>query len=225
MAWRTPFKRAWKDTLVSLGVSDFSLIRVLRTILVSGVFVGLMWVARGSPEAMTEASDIGLYLLAFIVAAFLPAFVWNLWLAPYNLLKEEIDKVAKTSGPTLRGTLSAAFNVADWEGIRVFQLGDAACLWVGVEPHSPLSDPRALAMFKRLSGDVLSGRLRCNARRGLANLFGGNPWWPKHEQELSAVALRRYADDLGRVPPFLGSVVVPIEENPAEEENKGSRPD
>ena len=206
---------------MSLGVSDFSLIRVLRTVVVSGAFVGLMWVARGSPEAMTEASDIALYLFAFIVVGFLPAFAWNLWLAPYKLLKEEIEKLPKTTGPTLRGSLSTGFNVVDWEGIRVFQLGDAACLWVGVEPHRPISDLRALAMFKRLSGDVVSGRLRCNARRGLSNLFGGDPWWPKYEQEVSAVSLRSYADELGRVPPFLKSVVVPVEEEPPEEEDSG----
>ena len=226
MPWRDVIKRAWVETLLHLGVSDFSLFRLLLWAAVSAAFVCLIWIARGGPEAMTEAWDIALYCLAFIGVAFLPVFVWSLWLAPYGLLKEEIDRLPKAVGPTLRGSLSTGFNLSDWEGVRVFQLGDAACLWVGVEPHSPISHPKALAMFKRLSGEVVGGRLQCNTGwAGLSNLFGGEPWWPKHPQTVSAISLRRYADGIGEVPPFLRSVVVPVEEESPKEAGGGSKTD
>ena len=43
---------------------------------------------------MTEASDIVLYTLAFAGVAFLPIFLWHLWLAPYKILNERLDKVS-----------------------------------------------------------------------------------------------------------------------------------
>ena len=45
---------------------------------------------------MTEASDIVLYTLAFAGVAFLPLFLWHLWLAPYKILNEKMDAVAST---------------------------------------------------------------------------------------------------------------------------------
>ena len=176
---------------------------------------------------MTEVSEIALYVLAFVAAAFLPTFVWNVWIAPYRLLKEQVDELHQAFGRSHRAVSPAThFNVADWESVRVFQLGDAACLWVGVEPHSPISDPRASAMFKRLSGEIVEGRLQCSRGwAGLSNLMGGDPWWPKHQQHVSAIALRRYADAVGEAPTFLESVVVPVEEEPVEEEEDRSIPD
>ena len=224
MPWQDVIKRAWVETLLHLGLSDFSLRRLLLWAAVSAVFVCLIWFARGGLEAMTEAWDIALYCVAFIVVAFLPVFVSNLWLAPYRLLKEELDRLPKVAAPTLRGSLSTGLNLSDWDGVRVFQLGDAACLWVGVEPHSPVSHPKALAKFKQLSGEVVARRLQCNAVwAGLSNLFGGEPWWPKHAQPVSAISLRRYADGIGEVPPFLRSVVVPVEKESAENAGDGSR--
>ena len=44
---------------------------------------------------MTEAADILYYVLAFAGAAFLPAFLWNLWLAPHRIGKEARDDVEK----------------------------------------------------------------------------------------------------------------------------------
>ena len=45
---------------------------------------------------MTEASDIVLYTLALVGVAFLPLFLWHLWLAPYKILNEKMDAVAST---------------------------------------------------------------------------------------------------------------------------------
>ena len=43
---------------------------------------------------MTEASDILLYGLAFFGVAFLPLFLWHLWLAPYRIMHERLDEIA-----------------------------------------------------------------------------------------------------------------------------------
>ena len=48
---------------------------------------------------MTEASDIVLYTLAFAGVAFLPIFLWNLWLAPYKILNERLDKGSDAQTP------------------------------------------------------------------------------------------------------------------------------
>ncbi len=45
---------------------------------------------------MTEVSDIVLYGLAFFVVAFLPLFLWHLWLAPYRIMHERLGEVADT---------------------------------------------------------------------------------------------------------------------------------
>ena len=89
-------KRAWADTLIALGLSDFSPIRLLLSAIVSLAAVGLIWWWRGEAEAMTEASDIVLYGLAFFGVAFLPLFLWNLWLAPYRLMYERLGEAVDT---------------------------------------------------------------------------------------------------------------------------------
>ena len=43
---------------------------------------------------MTEASDIVLYGLAFFGVAFLPLFLWHLWLAPYRVMNERLNEIA-----------------------------------------------------------------------------------------------------------------------------------
>ena len=98
MPWWNLVRRAWADTLAGLGVSNFSLLRLVLWGMVSIAFVGLIWLARGGGEAMTEASEISFYALAFVGATFLPLFLWNLWLAPYKILKEEIEELPKREG-------------------------------------------------------------------------------------------------------------------------------
>ena len=214
---RNILKRAWRDTLAVLGLSDFSLIRIVLSVVVSALFVGLIWHWRGEPEALTEVSDIAFYGMAFVSVAVL-LFLYNLWLAPYKILKEAIDNIPKSRGITAQGSLGQDFNIKNWEGIRVYQLGDAACLWVSIPPHEPIESEKAFAMFKRLSGAVVSGQLKCNAGWGGLNSFlRGEAWWPRHGQMVLAVSLRRYADDIGDVPPFLQSVEVPLEEEPTKE--------
>ena len=112
-------------------------------------------------------------------------------------------------------------NVSYWNGTQVFQLGDAACLWVEVEPHNPITDVRAKAAFTRLSGAMKNGQLPYapNAIAAFAGAVSGESQWPKHTQEISAISLRKYADQTGSVPLFLQSVEVPLEQESTIEKN------
>ena len=87
--------RAWRDTLVSRGISAFSPLRlVVPWLLASGAVVVAMWLIRGPSEAMTEAVDIAIYVFAGGGVVFVATFLWHLWLAPYRVLNERLDKIA-----------------------------------------------------------------------------------------------------------------------------------
>ena len=209
-------RRAWGDAKRSFGLRWQSFVHY---VIVPGLAVFLLWLLLGRKQAMDEIWIFGCYLAA-VFLLFVFSFLWNLWLAPYRMLKEEVDKLPKSSGITIHGSLAQGFNVKIWEGIPVFQLGDAACLWVGIQPHDPIESEKALAMFKRLSGAVVSGQLKCSAGfGGLNNLLFGRPWWPEHAQRVSAINLKRHADNIGKVPPFLQAVEVPPEDKPSEEKD------
>ncbi len=166
---------------------------------------------------MNEATDIVLYVLAFGGAAVIPLFLWNLWLAPYRMMRERLDEVIADgalppSRPTTPLTPSA---IAHLDGTPVYKLGDAACLWVGLQPHKPITDSVALARFQQLSGAMAAGHLA--GRYGVTPTLmaiSGRSWWPEHDHAVSAVALRQYAGKLGEVPAFLESVQVPAPDAP-----------
>ena len=222
--------RAWTDTLSGLGLSDFSLGRIVLWASVSLAFVVLIWWWRGAEQAVTEVSDILLYGLAFGGAAFLPLFLWKLWLAPYKILQEKIAKLPKEAGITVCGAMALGiFNVRDWEETKTFKLGDAACLWVGVRPHFPINDVKAEGKFAQLSGALVRGDMPYNygpSPKVLALLLEGKrPPWPEYSYPISAIVLRKYADAIGDVPPFLQSVKVPPELPPVEEEQENNATD
>ena len=83
---RSPLFRAWQEIIGSFGVTWRT---VARFILGSGAAVGLIYLVLGEGSAMSEAWVILLSLLAAAGACFLPTFLWNLWLAPYNILAEQ----------------------------------------------------------------------------------------------------------------------------------------
>ena len=112
-------------------------------------------------------------------------------------------------------------NVKHWEGTKTFKLGDAACLWVGVRPHDPIEDDRAAGKIAQLSGAMMCGEIPYNPAGGLraiTNLMEGKRRpWPEYSLPISAVALRKYADAVNDVPPFLQSIEVPPDPEPEEE--------
>ncbi len=121
---------------------------VVRFIPASAAVLLLFYYFRGGDEAMNEGIEIALYVFAFFAAAVVPTFLWNLWLAPYRVLNDRLDELAKSSGGprgslTVRAT-NVRLDVKLWDGTRIFKLGDAACLWVNVPPGDPIEDYRAM---------------------------------------------------------------------------------
>ena len=170
-----------------------------------------VWVA-GVGAAMSEWILWVIYGFAPMVAFTIFLFLYNLWLAPYHILKERLDK--GTLEPILAAPEKAI--MADWKFVDAIPLNSAACLWVGLEPHGPpLRDQRARAALALLKGAAKTGKLSCptNSLIQLMALLNGNDnYWPSGTRYVRTVALASYARSTGRrVPEFLKDVVVPVE--------------
>ena len=83
--------RTWRDTAQSYGLT---LGTGIRSILVPITTFLLLYYVLGGPKAVSEAWTLGLSGLAAVAAGFLPLFLWNLWLSPYKILNERLDKVS-----------------------------------------------------------------------------------------------------------------------------------
>ena len=194
-----------------------------RSIIVPAVFVGIIYFWRGELDATNNAVDNVLYIVAFFLAAIIPTFLHYLWLAPFKVMNERLDNaiISESLSHNAKFKEVSHVDVSYWNGTQVFQLGDAACLWVEVEPHNPITDVRAKAAFTRLSGAMKNGQLPYapNAIAAFAGAVSGESQWPKHTQDISAISLRKYADKTGSVPLFLQSVELPLEQESTIEEN------
>ena len=128
---------------------------------------------------------------------------------------EDLDQQSATTHPR--------FNIADYSKYHNYLLYEAACLWVRVRPHHPVTHETAEIKLRQLKSAIRVGRLQCPWRNGLGDfmaLLAGQPINnrdPSDKQPVGPVALRRYADSIGDVPEFLRHVQVPVELPPAEE--------
>ena len=156
----------------------------------------------------------GLYsFLIFIALVFFPCFLWNLWLAPYRILEEQINRIDENRGPK-------TIKLTDFSGYIRYQdieLYGAACLWEGFEPHYPIKDSKILARLGELRSAVRKKVLSSKWGPTLQDIARGvsNPSLPD-DYPVSIIALRKYADSIGDVPVFLQHVSVP-----SAEEKKG----
>ena len=202
------FKRAWRDTIHDLG---FNLGTFWRSLAVPSVFVFLLFIWYDGNKAVGEAIEVGLYVVAFIVTAIVPTFLWNLWLAPYRLMEESIgnaiagDRIIMEEIPTLC--------IEDWEKVEVLHLHQAACLWVNVVPHYPIRDQRARAALAQLKGAIKTGKLFCEENRYsllVHALAASKIPWVKDNEAVTRNELAKYARLLAQpIPDFLKSVELP----------------
>ena len=91
--------RTWRDTTQSYGRTLGTLIRLILV----PITTSLLYYVLGGPKAVSEAGTLGLSGLsglAAVAAGFLLLFPWNLWLAPYKILNERLDKVSRRPNPT-----------------------------------------------------------------------------------------------------------------------------
>ena len=210
------FKRAWRDTLAAFSLS---LGTVVRSLLGAMAFFLLLFWGRGEERALDEITDYFLYLVAIAGGAFLPTFLWNLWLAPYRIMQERLDAVDNSKLPDFAGMQE--IDISDYKHHKNILLYEAACLWVDIKPHFPLKHPRAEAKLSLLKSAIRNGELVCNSLAGLSLLAhvltGEKPRSPDDDQQVLLVELRRYADVLGEVPKFLQHVHVPPQHPPSNE--------
>lgn len=99
-----------------------------------------------------------------------------------------------------------------WGAVRRLKLSDAACLWVGVEPHDPISNQRARVRLHMLKEAVVDGelaRLRSQLAQTLdaAVQADGGGVTVDDRDEVEMAELARYADSTGQPrPKFLRNV-------------------
>ena len=201
--------RAWRDTRnhfkLSWGVAT-------QSIAVGAVFVALLLYFRGESVALTEAGDIILYIAAFLGANIAPVLLWNLWLAPYRLMGERLDTAIRNSvlvDPASTRSPEKADMIA-WVDVEVLELWQAACLWVGLEPHNPLQTQEARAMLAQLLGATRLHKLKCPIDLNLGASGDLDPAWVSDTQRTTQMDLAHYARTTGQsIPAFLKDIELP----------------
>ena len=166
--------------------------------------------------------------LVFVVAVFVPTFLYNLWLAPYRLIEKRLDKELSGSKRAVSGSPKEPqpANVALYQNHKTLSLYEAACLWVEIEPHDPITDQGAAAKLSFLKGAVRNDELICAWRSSWTRIYdivhGIKDKTPTDYQEVSVVKLRQYAEKTGGVPLFLRHVSLPLESSKKEGAQKQS---
>ena len=89
---RNILQRAWRDTRKSVGLKWRTLVHY---IVIPGLAVLFLWFVVGKKQATDEIFVVLCYIL-IATLLFLLSFLWNLWLAPYKILNERLDKVSDT---------------------------------------------------------------------------------------------------------------------------------
>ena len=206
--------RAIQGTHLSLNLSPGT---IIRSILVPLALVGCLFFLRGKSAAVSEVTEIVILVVAFALLTILPTFLWHLWLTPYKLMGERLDQAIDD-----RMVVDAPQQIppshanAAWSNVELLTLEQSACLWVGLEPHSPITDRNAKAALSQLKGAVKTGQLKCNWNNGLQALQdffrGGDTLWPVEQQAISIVSLAVYVHGTNQVvPKFLENVDLPEE--------------
>ena len=204
-------KRAFRDSVRLLVSSWRNIIRSI--VLWAGSFV-LLFFFGDEENIAQEVSRIFLYVVAGALFVVIPTFLWNLWLAPYRIMQECLDDAIKNN--QLSNTeIPRGVDLADYSHHKNVLLYEAACLWVEVEPHHPVRHPRAKAKLSLLKSAIRGGELVCywenDFVRVMNAISGGKPRSPDNRQQVTLVALRRYADRIGELPEFLREVQLPPE--------------
>ena len=198
------FTQALRDTRAFFSFSTNSFV---RNGLVFIVAMLLMWNIQGRQPMLDELKDVSLYLSAIGVAA-LGIFLWNLWLAPYRIMNERLDDALERLPVSQGQNASTPPQPADpsaFANYNNFSLNEAACLWSGLEPHSPISEAAARANFGLLKSALISRELESTWGDDLARvvdtLEGTDE--PRGGVRIRRSDLRNYAESIGDVPEFL----------------------
>ena len=97
-------QRAWRDTRKSVGLKWRTLVHY---IVIPALAVLSLWFVVGKKQAMDEIFVVLCYIL-IATLLFLLSFLYNLWLAPYKILNERLDKVSDAQTSPKAGDEEAA---------------------------------------------------------------------------------------------------------------------
>ena len=224
-------EQAYTDTRNSF---EWSYSTILVGIIVP-VGVICLWVYFGKDEkAISEIMDFVIYGVVFLCLAIVPTFLWNLWLAPYRLMERRLDKEINAIRNSTEFKSSDDIEVPQKVDVSLYQnhkslhLYEAACLWVEIEPHHPIRNPKARAKLSQLKKDINSRKLICEWRNiitQLADIMNANQSrTPSDNQLVSMLNLRRYAEMMNDIPSFLWHVQLPTEPSNNSEDSVKSTP-
>ena len=211
-------EQAYTDTRKSLG---WSLGNVIRTLLVAAGTIYIYFAFFEQEKAISEVIDWGIPVAASIFFVLVPTFLWNLWLAPYRLMEKRLDSEINGIKTSMEFVPSDDIKEPDKVDVSYYQnhenlsLYEAACLWVGIEPHHPIRDQKARAKLSHLKGAIRSHKLNCEwgntFTRFVDNVNGSQARTPSDNQQVSMVNLRQYAEMIDDIPLFLWNIKLPPE--------------
>ena len=181
---------------------------IVASILVGGSIH--VWVA-GVEAAMSEWILFVIYGLAPMGVLTILLFLWSFWLAPYRLMAERLDEAIDQKTVEGPSHVPEQAVLEDWRDVASFQLKEAACLWVGLEPHWPLETQKTRAALVQLTSAVKMETLVCPPYgfQSFVNLVYGRARWPSSIESVTAIDLARYAQSLDKIPEFLKHVEIP----------------
>ena len=153
--------------------------------------------AKGMDEALNEIEKILMYGMGPIAVVSFVVFLWNLWLAPFQLLSGRIESAIAKSSDNKSGSDQNSVDRADpknWSNVQVLQLWQAADLCAGDSPKAAGSrrTDGARAMYQQLVGAVGNEQLKTLPGRG-AMLY----------RRVEREELQRYFASIGSTPKFL----------------------
>ena len=205
------FRRVCGKTKADLGVSWHGTVTYCTTTI--GAFLFSYWFTRGEQSmSVMDSFEPFLYGLCGMVLTLLVHFLWNLWLAPYRIMEEHLNSAIAKGQLPIAASEPQKINVAHYKEYHYPTLYEAACLWVEIEPHNPITSHSAKVMLGQLKGAISRGALNSPRKPGLlqfADNVSGAERILNGTERVHLIDLRRYADHIGNVPKFLQHVQIP----------------
>ena len=166
----------------------------------------LGWWIMGVEKAMKELKTISIWGLGPIAVLVSIVFLWNLLLAPFELLGDRIESVIKDSkrnetGSVVSQKTKELFERAipsHWKHVQEFEAWKIAFLCAGFSPINANCDQNDAIRAKsdQIMGAINSGKLGVITSSKATQM--GKKYWQVERKEL-----QRYFKELGEVPEFL----------------------
>ena len=151
------------NTWLFFGPHTKRKVLVALFVIVIGSVLGVY--TLGYREAMSELNIFALYVFAPLGILTSIVFLWSLWLAPYRIIDEKLDRIERSSGQL--GAPSLGFNTgltdpARWKHTRSLKLYQVAEISGGISPHGPSegSNDLARAVYSELFAALQAGELK-----------------------------------------------------------------